>query len=268
MMRSSQARVLLLGVALALVAACPRSEPPPGSQPPPEGGTTCALPEPPDAGVPWRAECARQPPVDPCSQLELPDAGPVPADDRWCEDSARIRCAAWADAGTMNPTAEEECTRIESKRCAIRFSDMHYLTYWPAAAWKCLQAASGPDSPACGCVFLRSGTGAPCTADSTCRSGYCLKDANDAGTCVECPPPRPLGSPCGPDEHDTSCGPLGHCTQGCCVPLPTLGQACGGEWGSQRSTYYLECDPDTAYCTDTCYEACTGATSLVATCGT
>ncbi|MFY0576744.1 hypothetical protein ACN28S_22550 [Cystobacter fuscus] len=261
MMRSSLTRLLLLGVALAFVAACPRSRPPSDS---PEldagvdGGDTslaCALPEPADAGVPWRESCALRQPIDPCSQLVLPDAGPVPTADRWCEDSARIRCAAWVDAGSVDPTAEAGCAQFEGARCASSFPaslvDAGYLSYWPAAAWECLRGAGPPDSPACGCAFVRGGLGAPCANDVNCRSGYCLKDASDAGTCVECPPLRPLGSPCGRAEGDAPCDRDGTCAQGCCVPRPTTGESCGGR-------PYVSCHPDTSTCSDTCIETCGG----------
>jgi hypothetical protein len=282
-MRHPLAWTLLLCIGMSLVAACPRDRPPVEDTPDagdsadggftgsPDGGTWdagdaggsvdagIACSAEPSGGAPWRTQCWYPLVPDPCRQLELPDAGPVPSAEAWAEESSRIRCAAWVNAGTLDPSLESLCVETEGKAWAQQAADFDagYRTYWPEAAWACLTADAGtyygrPYAPACSCVFLRGETGAPCGSDTHCSEGYCLKDANDAGTCVQCPPRRPLGSTCGKTEQ-APCDGDGYCSAGCCVPRPKLGESCGG-------SPYVPCGPDSAKCSDTCIESCHGGT--------
>ncbi|NOK08287.1 hypothetical protein [Corallococcus exercitus] len=238
-----------LTTVLALGTACPSNNPSPpdggtqdaGSVPdasvePPDAGTdagapdasvACAPPE--DAGAPWASRCESTLPVDLCAALVLPQAGPVPTADRWCEESAQRLCAAGVDAGTVEPTAEAGCVERERVNCEARFPrsrrDAGSLTYWPEAASACLTGDANPSSTACGCAFVGSAPGGACGADAHCRTGYCLKDESDAGVCVACPDKRPVGSACG-QPGDAPCDDHGYCVQGCCAPRPNAGEAC------------------------------------------
>ena len=224
-------------------------EPPDSGEEPPDAGSgdagrpdasvACTLPDPEDAGAPWVSRCA-SPVTDLCASLVLPAAGPVPTEDRWCEESAQRLCAAGVDAGTLEPTSESECVARERKTCESRFPrsrrEAGSLTYWPEAASACLTGEVDPSSPACRCAFVGSSPGGACGADTECRTGYCLKDASDAGVCVACPDKRPVGSACG-RPGDAPCDDHGNCQQGCCVPRPNAGGAC---------RVGVRCDPDTS----------------------
>lgn len=193
----------------------------------PDASVACAPRE--DAGAPWATRCASTLPVDRCAALVLPEAGPVPAAESWCAESAWRLCAAGVDAGTVEPTAEAGCVERERVSCEARFPrsrrDAGFLTYWPEAASACLTGDVNPSSTACGCAFVPSSVGGACGADTDCRTGYCLKDASDAGVCVACPDKRPVGSACG-QPGDAPCDGHGYCSQGCCVPRPNAGEAC------------------------------------------
>ncbi|NOK17499.1 hypothetical protein [Corallococcus carmarthensis] len=244
-----------LALALTLAAACPPTDPPPTDGTADAGDVTdagpedagvpdasvgCALPAPQAPEAPWASRCDATVPADTCASLVLPAAGPVPPAERWCEDSARLLCAAGVDAGTVEPTAESGCVEREQMNCASRFPlvsrEAGYLTYWPEAASACLSGEVNPSSTVCGCAFVRASVGAACGMDAHCRTGYCLKDASDAGVCVACPERRPVGSPCG-QVGDAPCDEHGSCAQGCCVPRPDVGEAC---------SFAKPCDPDTS----------------------
>ncbi|MFP2899806.1 hypothetical protein ACLEQD_26005, partial [Corallococcus sp. 4LFB] len=171
----------------------------------------------------------RVPGGDVCASLVLPEAGPVPTAERWCEESAQRLCVAGVDAGTVEPSAEAGCVERERVDCEARFPlvsrNAGFLTYWPQAASACLAGEADPSSSVCGCAFVRSSVGGTCGADSHCRTGYCLKDERDAGVCVACPEPRPVGSSCG-QPGDAPCDGHGSCVQGCCVPRANAGEAC------------------------------------------
>lgn len=271
-MRNPLAWTLLLCAGMALVAACPRTHPPdedPADAGSPadagdsedaggsvdagssaDAGSSCS-PEP-SGGAPWISRCGNIIPPDPCRQLVLPDAGPVPSAEAWAEESSRIRCAAWVDAGTLDPSVESACVEAEAQKWAgwIAEYDAGYRTYWPEAAWACLTGGGRPNVQACGCVFLRGEPGAPCGDDTHCREGYCLKGANGAGTCVQCPPRRPAGSTCGAPGQ-APCELNTYCSAGCCVPGVGLGERCGGSTG-------VTCGPNAGYCKDACVEGCRG----------
>ncbi|WP_147450222.1 hypothetical protein [Corallococcus carmarthensis] len=245
-----------LTAVLALGTACPSKEPSPpdggtqdagsvpdasveppdsGVEPPdagsdagvPDASVACAPPE--DAGAPWATRCESTLPVDLCAALVLPEAGPVPPAERWCEESAQRLCAAGVDAGTVEPTAEAGCVERERVSCESRFPrsrrDAGSLTYWPEAASACLTGDANPSSTECRCAFVGSSPGGACGVDAHCRTGYCLKDESDAGVCVACPDKRPVGSACG-QPGDAPCDGHSYCSQGCCVPRPNAGEAC------------------------------------------
>ncbi|RKH46404.1 hypothetical protein [Corallococcus sicarius] len=240
---------MALALALTVGAACPDTEviPPDeiedagtvtdGGVGPPDAGSgdgsvpdasvACTVPVP--QGAPWASRCGTGLPADTCASLVLPAAGPVPPADRWCEDSARLLCAAGVDAGTVDPTAESGCFERERRTCESRFPrsvrDAGFFTYWPEAASACLTGDVNPSSEACRCAFVRSSVGGACGVDADCRTGYCLKDESDAGVCVACPERRPVGSACG-QLGDAPCDDHGYCSQGCCVPRPNAGEAC------------------------------------------
>lgn len=257
-------RHALLGVALALAltvgAACPDTEviPPDdiedagtvtdgGVEPTdagagdgsvPDASVACTVPVP--QGAPWASRCEAPVTPDLCASLVLSTAGPVPPAERWCEDSARVLCAAGVDAGTVDPTAESGCIERERVTCASRFPlasrEAGFLTYWPEAASACLTGEVNPSSEACRCAFVRSSVGGACGVDADCRTGYCLKEEGDAGVCVACPERRPVGSACG-QPGDAPCDGNGTCSQGCCVPRPNVGEAC---------SFAMPCDTDTS----------------------
>ncbi|RKH10954.1 hypothetical protein D7V97_12535 [Corallococcus sp. CA053C] len=208
----------------------------------PDASVACVLPDPEDPGAPWASRCD-SPVVDRCAALVLPEAGPVPTEDRWCEESAQRLCAAGVDAGTLEPTSESECAARERKTCESRFPrsrrEAGSLTYWPQAASACLTGELKPSSPACGCAFVGSSPGGVCGEDAHCRTGYCLKDSSDAGVCVACPDKRPVGSACG-RFGDAPCDDHGNCSQGCCAPRPNAGEAC------KLGLNPRYCDPDTS----------------------
>ena len=140
---------------MAFIAACPRERPPdPGTGDPDTGdaGLSCS-PEP-SGGAPWAGACIFPRPVDPCSQLVLPDAGPVPSAEDWAEESSRIRCAAWVAAGTLEPTVESLCVRSEAQKWDGWVAEYQagYRTYWPEAAWACL---TGGRPARCSGLWLR-----------------------------------------------------------------------------------------------------------------
>jgi hypothetical protein len=258
-MRHPRAFLLSLCVVMAFIAACPHERPPDagtgdegaGDAGTGDAGLSCS-PEP-SGGAPWAGACVFPRPVDPCSQLVLPDAGPVPSAEAWAEESSRIRCAAWVAAGTLDPSVESLCVSAEAKKWDSWVAEYQagYRTYWPEAAWACLNESGRPDAPACGCVFSRGGTGAPCGSNTHCREGYCLKDANGVGTCVQCPPLRPPGSTCG-EAGQAPCEGSSFCIDGCCVQGALPGERCGGPSNAK-------CDPELGECYDPCVEGCRGA---------
>jgi hypothetical protein len=254
-MRRSLARIFLLGGLMALVVACPRTPPPVDEEDTGDEGVP-SVEHGGDAGVPWAEQCELATPPDPCGPLVLPDAGPVPSPEAWCEESARLRCAAWMAAGTLDPSVASACADVEARACELRFPaafrEAGYLTYWPEAASACLTESGRPDVPACSCVFLRGEPGAPCGGDIHCRTGYCLREQGRPGRCVQCPPLLPLGSTCG-ESGQPPCVGNAPCVEGRCVS--TVGEKCGG-------IPYRQCGPDSARCSDTCIETCRGGTCL------
>ncbi|RKH66296.1 hypothetical protein D7X96_21865 [Corallococcus interemptor] len=193
----------------------------------PDASVACAPPE--NPGAPWNSRCDSPPAADLCASLVLPEAGPVPSAENWCQESAQRLCAAGVDAGTVEASAEAGCVERERLNCEGRFPRVYrnagFLTYWPQAASACLTGGLNPSSTVCGCAFVRSSVGGACGRDVDCRAGYCLKDSSDAGVCVACPEKRPVGMACG-EPGAAPCDGHGYCSQGCCVPRPNPGEAC------------------------------------------